>query len=150
MTGAELVRFTSRYTVDAETGCWVFGSVYPTTGYGRFYVNPTIKQQLAHRVAYEHFVGPIGDGMVIDHLCRNRACANPLHLEVVTRRENNLRGEGWSGRNARKTHCRNGHPYAEHGVTYNDRGYRRCQICHQAERKRAWTKANNKRKRAQV
>ena len=86
----------------------------------------------AHRLAYELVKGPISDGLQIDHLCRNRACINPDHLEAVTQRENILRGEGVAALNARKTHCPQGHAYDEENtliLTGRQAGARRCQIC---------------------
>ena len=78
------------------------------SGYGHISVNGTM--QLVHRLAYSMFV-PIPEGLVLDHLCRNRSCINPNHLEPVTVAENNLRGEGCMADYARRTHCPQGHAY---------------------------------------
>lgn len=84
--------FTGKYRVDAD-GCWTWTAATQSRGYGSVgLADGTGKTALAHRVAYEHAVGPIPDGMTIDHLCRNRKCVNPDHLEVVTRPENIRRG----------------------------------------------------------
>ena len=83
---------------------------------------------MAHRAAYEVRIGPIPDGMVIDHLCRNRACINPAHMEPVTNRENVLRGTGPSAQHARKTHCNYGHAYDDQN-TMHRRGRRHCRKC---------------------
>jgi hypothetical protein len=120
-------RFWTR--VDRNTGgCWAWlGPKNPTSGYGT--VKASGKSTYAHRVAYTLTHGPIPDGLVIDHLCRNPVCVNPDHLEVVTHRENVLRGIGPAARNARKTHCKHGHPFDE-GNTYTDkRGQRHCRSC---------------------
>ena len=82
-----------------------------------------------HRLSYEHFIGPIPAGLIVDHLCRNRACWNPLHLEAVTNKENILRGESPPARNARKDSCPQcGGPYTQQA------GGRRCLRCKQERR----------------
>ena len=92
----------------------------------------------AHRWAYEAFVGPIPEGMQLDHLCRQSRCVNPNHLEPVTPRENLLRGDGRPGINARKTHCKQGHAFDEFNTYWlpNGKG-RACKAC-----RSAWTKAH--------
>lgn len=83
---------------------------------------------LAHRAAYEAAYGPIPQALQIDHVCRNRKCVEPTHLEAVTARENLLRGETLTAKNAAVTACPQGHPYDEANTHYH-RGARRCRTC---------------------
>lgn len=80
------------YVEDPETGCWIWQRSKSPQGYGRRSVPGRKGPAPAHRVAYEQAKGPIPDGLVIDHLCRNPSCVNPNHLEVVTCAENTRRG----------------------------------------------------------
>ena len=89
--------------------CWLWDGAIQPDGYVRTKVGGRITS--IHRLSYEFCVGPIPSNLEIDHLCRVRHCFNPDHLEIVTRRENTLRGESPSAQNARKTHCPRGHPY---------------------------------------
>lgn len=126
---ARLATFT-----DKPDECWEWpGCTVDGYGYVSISKDGTAKRRYAHRVAYEYLVGPVPSGLVLDHLCRNRKCMNPKHLEVVTHRVNLLRGNGPTARNAAKTHCANGHPYDELN-TYIYRGgktpVRMCRVCH--------------------
>jgi hypothetical protein len=131
-------RFAKTVDMDLDGGCWAWTRPLRPNGYGEFTVGR--EQHTAHRWAYLLFVGPIEDGLVVDHLCRNRACVNPDHLELVTNAENVLRGEGHSAENARKTTCLRGHDLPlDHPRTPADR--RVCLVCKSAESKR-WNEAN--------
>lgn len=81
-------RFAAKFTVN-DQGCWQWHGATVPQGYGKLGMNGTV--EYSHRVAYEWFVGPIGDGLEIDHLCQNRACCNPDHLEAVTHAVNMTR-----------------------------------------------------------
>ena len=83
-------RFNKKYSIDENTGCWVWEACkHGKSGYAKFSFNGA--SQYAHRVSYMLHVGDISDGMVIDHMCRNTSCVNPEHLDVVTPQENALR-----------------------------------------------------------
>lgn len=110
-----------------DSGCWGWAGRKQPDGYSKFRDNN--RSSLAHRYSYEHFRGPIPDGLVIDHLCRNRSCSNPAHLEAVTMRENLLRGEGIFAKNARKTHCKRGHALTGDNVYRTHLGHRGCRAC---------------------
>lgn len=84
-------------------GCWNWTGALNPNGYG--YISTSTGMAYTHRVAAELFHGPIPDGMVADHLCRNRACCNPAHLELVTQRENLLRGETLTAAHQAGTDC---------------------------------------------
>lgn len=108
--------------------CWAWTAA-KNKGYG--YTLFEGRTQNAHRVSYRLLVGPVPEGLELDHLCRNRACVRPDHLEPVTSRVNLLRGEGVSAIHAAKTHCVNGHEFTPEN-TYEWRGTRNCKICREA------------------
>lgn len=110
----------------AEDGCHNFVGWKRPDGYGQIWVDR--KMRRAHRIAYELFIGPIPDGLVVDHLCRNRACVNPAHLEAVTHGENVLRGVNPAAQRSRQTHCQRGHELTGDNL-YTHGGRRRCRTC---------------------
>jgi hypothetical protein len=123
-------------------GCWEWTKGKDIKGYGRcsmFFGGR--REQMAHRVSYLLFKGDIPEGLSLDHLCRNRKCVNPDHLEPVTNHENILRGEGGAGINARKTHCIHGHEFTPENTIIRSVGGRSCRIC-AYRRKDAWESKN--------
>jgi len=112
--------------------CWTWLGPLGETGYP--YGTHEGRVRRMHRVVYELLVGPIPDGLQLDHLCRNRSCVNPEHLEPVTGRENKLRGDTVNARNAHKTHCDHGHLLSGRNVAVYQ-GKRQCRAC-DARRKR--------------
>lgn len=111
------------------TPCWIWTASL-NNGYGIFSVQRSRgwAPMRAHRWAYEAMVGPIPEGLTLDHLCRNHPCVNPQHLEPVTRGENVLRGEGIAAINAKRTHCKRGHPFNA-ANTYLVKFGRCCRVC---------------------
>lgn len=132
----------ARYATDAdrihrnvlidENGCWVWRRRVNRGGYetGNRRVDGRKVTFRAHRLSYETFVGPIPEGLSIDHLCRNRRCANPEHLEAVTQRENLLRSPfTTTSHHAAKTACIHGHPFDEENTYFRRNGGRDCRAC---------------------
>jgi len=124
-------RFWAKVRV-SENGCWEWMGAR-AKGYAHFSVGSRIdgsyRSIRGHRLAYETMIGPIPPLLEPDHLCRNRACVQPEHIELVTMRENILRGNGPSALNARKTHCLRGHPFDEINTCSLRTGKRECRAC---------------------
>lgn len=124
-------------------GCWLWTGAINRHGYGQFLLSDG-KRRAAHRVVYEVMVGPIPEGLQLDHLCRNRACVNADHLEPVTSRENTMRGDSPKLQALRwllKTHCPQGHEYDEANTYryrnhYTGRPARACRACHRERQAR--------------
>lgn len=115
-----LDRYANRVT-DTDTGCRLWTGQVNNWGYGVVSIGGI--KYAAQRVFYELLVGPIPDGMVIDHTCRVHECVNVEHMQVVTRGENIALGR------LRNTHCRNGHLYDDENTQYSAQGWRMCRVC---------------------
>lgn len=122
-----LAQRVARYIDYRAEGCWEWRGARDVTGYGRVRFGGRLL--LVHRAVYELVVGAIPAGLQIDHLCRNRSCCNPDHLEPVTRRENILRGVSVVARNAVKTHCIRGHEFTLENTRATGTGNRACRAC---------------------
>lgn len=126
MHGTASERFWAK--VDKSAECWLWIGLLDRDGYGRFWPEHR-KPTRVHRFSYEEAVGPISDGLVIDHLCRVRACVNPAHLEPVTAEENTRRGMRGG-----QEHCLRGHRLSDPNLVAAKRkkGVRNCLACARA------------------
>lgn len=139
---APLMERFFKYVTPAD-GCWNWqGAVRLRDGYAALWDGS--QSAPGYRISYEAFVGPIPEGLHIDHLCTNNACVRPDHLEPVTNRVNVLRGTGRTAQNARKTHCVHGHPFTPENTSLR-RGERGCRTCAARRAK----ELNARRKKAQ-
>lgn len=135
----DVERFMTKVSI-ADNGCWIWNKVVTPNGYGQFRLGKGM--MLAHRAAYQLFIGPIPDGLEIDHLCHSndlscsggtscphRLHVNPFHcLEPVTRKQNIQRGrQGWY--KMALTHCPHGHPYDDVNTILDRSGHRHCRTC---------------------
>lgn len=128
-----LERFVAKITVDGE--CWRRTATLDAKGYGQFSFEGVLRR--SHRVSHVMFIGPIPDGLTIDHVkargCRFKDCVRPAHLEAVTARENTLRGGNMAAIHARTTHCPADHEYTEANTYFYPDGRRGCRACLQAK-----------------
>ena len=136
-------RFWTKVRVD-ENGCWRWLASVTDRGYANFDFNGGKRR--AHRVSYQELVGPIPDGLVVDHLCRVRDCVNPAHLEAVTIWENTLRSTSPTAELSRRTHCPKGHPLSGSNLAaYRLKldGRRNCKTCNR-DRTRRWRESKRR------
>jgi hypothetical protein len=117
------------------TACWLWLGTIDADGYG--VTKRRGRQWKAHRWLWTIMRGPIPDGLVVDHLCRVRRCVNPNHMELVPNELNTQRGEGWAGKNLRKTHCKYGHPF-DLLNTHIKGGERVCLTCRREQAARTY------------
>lgn len=131
MDAVTLERFHAKTRADDTGACILWVGARTKQGYGNMRLGGrTGRNETAHRLAYEHWVGPVPDGLQLDHLCRHRSCVNPTHLEPVTRRVNILRGESPMARQARRTHCIHDHEFTPANTYIDPLGKRKCRACH--------------------
>jgi hypothetical protein len=134
--GASLEERILLYT-DRTGDCWVWTGCTDWGGYGHIQLEK--RTQRVHRVAYEVWVGPIPEGMTVDHLCFNTSCIRPSHLRLLTRSENSR-----NQRSAFKTHCVNGHEYTDENtlieVKQHGLSQRRCRTCRVAQEQRRYAR----------
>jgi len=143
-----IARFWAK--VEKTPTCWLWTGCRSTAGYGR--VNVRGVGWGAHRLAYVLLVGPIPDGLHLDHVkargCTNRHCVNPAHLEAVEQRVNTLRGVGFAAVNAQKTHCIHGHEFTPENTRWLSPTRRYCRACHREDERRRAMARRRARERA--
>ena len=126
-------RFNSKYII-TNTGCWEWKDhLHTISGYGTFWKNG--KNILAHRFSYEFFNGIIPEKLTVDHLCKNKKCVNPYHLDLTTRIDNVRRGSNEIAHNKEKTSCPQGHLYDFKNTYFTKEGFRHCRKCRQIHKK---------------
>lgn len=125
MTIADIERFSKKFSIQFN-GCWEWNSFIDSNGYGRFSLRG--KSRLAHRIMLFILNGKLNNDLEVDHLCRNRKCINPKHLEEVLSYENSKRGLLWTI-NINKTKCKRGHDYNEKNTYIYSDGRRACREC---------------------
>ena len=132
-----LISITERFlekTERQENGCLLWTAHVTRGGYGQFWIPTKPRHVSAHKWWWEQINGSVPEGLELDHLCRNRRCVEPTHLEAVTHKTNMLRGNAPSTKQAQQTHCLFGHAYDE-ANTVRWKGHRKCRVCMNARAK---------------
>ncbi len=123
-------RFNQKWIPEPNSGCWLWTACQNNKGYGSIRING--KMMLAHRFSYEIHRGSIPEKLSLDHLCRTPLCVNPNHLEIVTHRQNVLRGISPMAKYAKQTHCKRGHLFSKENI-YDVSNWKQksrpCKIC---------------------
>ena len=132
-------RFWSK--VEITDTCWLWTGSRNRSGYGAFHLRG--RSVMAHRLSYEMYIGPIDGKLVLDHLCRVPSCVRPSHLEMVTERVNILRGVGWTAQQAKKTHCKHGHPFEGANLIVRPDGTRQCRSCRDRNNREATARSKS-------
>lgn len=137
-------RFWDKVDKRGPDECWNWLASVLDTGYGQFALGKKCDGGIsAHRMMYQLTKGDIPQGLVIDHLCRNRKCVNPNHLEAVTQRENLMRADCLAARQMRRTHCPQGHEYTPENTRMNGKNGRMCRECGRALARRYYHETKN-------
>ncbi|MGI8477822.1 MAG: HNH endonuclease signature motif containing protein [Thermomicrobiales bacterium] len=125
INASQIERFWSKVAIAPGSACWEWQGKPKSSGYGSFMgdCHP------AHRVSFLIANGSVDPDLDVDHICRNRRCVRPEHLRQVPHRENTLCGIGPTAVNARKTHCKRGHPFTPDNMRVETTGSRRCLTC---------------------
>ncbi len=146
-TAKEQEKFWSKVAVGEPNKCWAWQGYVRRTGYGILYLAG--RRHQVHRVSLTIHLGGIPKGLVVDHICRNRACVNPVHLRAVTIRQNTLENSlGPAAINKAKTKCSRGHKFSKENTTYQVKWSRReCRECRRFRERRNWP---NRKRRAQL
>ena len=121
--------------------CWMWQKSLNGKGYGNFCIKRP-KQMEAHKFAWLTQIGEIPSGLVLDHICRNRACVRPSHLRILTKGQNVLVGNGICANKARQTKCKNGHSLSGQNLILTKRGHRQCRECTNDNNRKSYADRN--------